>query len=191
MTLFHTFKKRERFFCNLIKWTHIGGLFVINWDNATIFFLNDEFFVKIDINIKNTNKYLSNIIFLKNSSFVYDGTYTSQWSGYPTQAQTQILKNLNIYILSCLGVKFIIKENELYMFILLFIVTNHCASFTCIWFKIRRLYPNMYQIVIWMRRFIEFWRRCGAAKYSNLGNIRKRPFLAIKLLKQNLYDGKE
>lgn len=86
------------------------------------------------------------------------------------------------------------KEIKLYMFILLFVVSNFCASFTSFW-NTEIFIKNMYQaneaIEIWLRWFIDFWHQGGSAKIHQIGrNLERRPFLAKELLKQKLYDGK-
>lgn len=86
------------------------------------------------------------------------------------------------------------KEIKLYMFILLFVVSNFCASFTSFW-NTEIFIKNMYQaneaIEIWLRWFIDFWHQGGSAKIHQIGgNLERRPFLAKELPKQKLYDGK-
>lgn len=55
------------------------------------------------------------------------------------------------------------------------------------------LYKNMFQAIeIWLRRFIEFWRKAAQQKYIKLVRISEEGLFGheIAYFKQKLYDGK-
>lgn len=82
----------------------------------------------------------------------------------------------------------VIKEIKLYTFILLFIVTNCCESLTSVRFGIRRYFKNRYRAIeIWLRRFIEFWRRTAEQKYIKLVRMLEEDLICFIV---NLYTPK-